>query len=99
MDEDPTNPTQEKSKRLFPYWLRYPKQSSARKMRNLPINYVPQRQMQQINYGQNASAGNAMGRIKPLKPNILDRQQEVQEQERKKMQDKSGVKWVKVLDR
>jgi len=60
-----------------------------------PINYVPQEATQTMKTFPNR----AMGRIKPLKPNTLDRQQEVAIQDRAKQRAKSGVKWVKTLDR
>jgi hypothetical protein len=61
----------------------------------LPINYVPQEATQTIKTFPNR----AMARIKPLKPNTLDKEEDAAVQERAKQREKSGVKWVKTLDR
>jgi hypothetical protein len=55
-----------------------------------------------INYAQNAAVNGLSASttlIKPLRPNILDAQADIRQKELAKERAKTGVKWVRVLER
>lgn len=67
-------------------------------MPTLPINHVPMKEFDRIGskeFAQNKASYNAMGVMKPLKPNILDAAADAAEAARAKKRE--GSKWVKVL--
>jgi len=67
-------------------------------MPTLPINHVPMKEFDRIGskeFAQNKASYNAMGVMKPLKPNILDAAADAAEAARAKQRE--GSKWVKVL--
>ena len=89
MDEDPQPPTDTRPR-------------ATRAMPYLPINYIPYRRLQQVNFGENSRSylkPSAMSLKKPLAPNTLDvaameRGKELAAQKRK-----AGHKWVQILIR
>jgi hypothetical protein len=63
--------------------------------RVIPINYVPQ---ERIQAKFQKFSNTAMGRIKPLRPNILDAREEAIREARNNQRAATGTKWVKTLD-
>jgi len=73
--------------------------TNARPLPPLPINYVPLRNMERLGrntFAQNRTMNKAMGRVKPLRPNLLDEKDKELAQERAGQRRKAGTKWVLV---
>ena len=74
----------------------------ARPMKSLPINYIPQRRLQEISFGENSRTylrPSAMSLKKPLAPNTLDVAAMERGKELAAQRRQAGHKWVQVLIR
>jgi hypothetical protein len=74
----------------------------ARPMRPLPINYMPFRELDKVNAGENRQSylsPDALSLRKPLAPNILDVAAMEREKELAAQRRKAGHKWVTVMPR
>lgn len=79
---------------------RPPKLQPARELKPLPINYVPMKEMDDIGgkaFAENRTSYKAMGRMKPLQPNVLDVADTDKAKELAEQRRKAGHKWVKVM--
>ena len=71
------------------------KRKAEEEERAKTINYVPQ---ERIQTRFQKFSNMAMGRIKPLRPNILDAKEDAIREERKNQREATGTKWVKTFN-
>lgn len=79
-----------------------PRPQPARKLKPLPINYQPLREMDKVNFGENRQSyitPDALSLKKPLAPNVLDVAAMEREKELAAQRRKAGHKWVMVIPR